>query len=249
MSEDKPIGAGLPPLPAPDFSRFGEVEERKLSRVQALTAQFMHRNWLAIPHVTHHDLLDITALEEHRKASNAGGEGRLTPLSYQVRAVVAALREMPLFNASLGPDAQTLILKKYYNIGIAVETPQGLLVPVIRGCDGKTLRELAAEIAELSATAREKGLKPAQMAGGSFTISSLGGIGGVGFTPIINAPEVAILGVSRADWQPRRGEAGELVWRLMLPVSLSYDHRVINGADAARFTRFLGEQLAAPERL
>lgn len=249
MSEQRPIGADLPPLPAIDFTRYGDVEVEALSRIQQLTAQFMHRNWLSIPHVTHHDEIDITEAEEHRKAQQEATGLRLTPLAYQLRAVVAVLQAMPRFNASLDPDGRRLHLKKYYNIGIAVDTPQGLLVPVLRDCERKSVPELAGEIAETSRVAREKGVTPAQMAGGSFTISALGGIGGVGFTPIINAPEVAILGVCRAEWRATRGEGDAVAWRLMLPVSLSYDHRVINGADAARFTRLLSEKLASPEAL
>lgn len=250
MSSDKPgIGSGLPPWPQVDFSAFGEVESKPLSRVQGLTAAFLHRNWLAIPHVTHHDEVDITALEAHRKAlADPSQGGKISPLAFQVKAVVAALKAFPQFNASLDETGKTLILKKYFHIGIAVDTPAGLLVAVVRDCDQKSVADIAGEIQAVSAKAREKGLTMAEMSGGCFTISSLGGIGGTAFTPIINAPEVAILGVTKARWvATRNGDDTE--WKMMLPLSLSYDHRVINGADAARFTRHLGELLAQPEAL
>ena len=247
MTSKAPLGANLPPMPSLDFSKFGEVEVQKLSRIQALTGQYMHRNWLAIPHVTHHDQADITAAESDRKSHVAAGE-QLSPLAYQVKAVVAALSTLSKFNASYNADTHEVIQKKYFNIGIAVDTQNGLLVPVIKQCDQKSLLEIAAEISEKSGKAREGTLSLPEMSGSSFTISSLGGIGGTGFTPIINAPDVAILGVAKAQWQPYRAE-GELIWRLMLPLSLSYDHRVINGADAARFTRLIDEKLAAPEDL
>lgn len=246
MTEQGAIGAGLPPWPEPDFTEFGEVDVKPLNRVQRLTAAYMHRNWLTIPHVTHHDQLDVTAVEAHRKSLAAQDPPlRLTPLVFQIKAVVAALKRFPQFNASLDGSGKNLILKKYYHIGVAVDTPNGLLVGVVRECDRKTLAQLAEEVATLAAKARGKGLSMAEMSGGCFTLSSLGGIGGTAFTPIINAPEVAILGICPAQWVPRRhGEA--LEWRQALPVSLSYDHRIINGADAARFTRCLGELLADP---
>ena len=230
----------LPPWPEVDFSEFGEVENEPLSRIQSLTASFLHRNWVSIPHVTHNDEVDITELESHRKKLAAEGV-KITPLAFQLKAVVAALKEFPRVNASLDGSGKNLILKKYFHIGIAVDTPAGLLVPVIRDCDKKSIEELAQEIRAISEKARTKGLTMAEMSGGCFTISALGGIGGTSFTPIINAPEVAILGVTRTRWQPDRGENDELVWRQMMPVSLSYDHRVINGADAARFCRYLDE--------
>ena len=247
MTSKAHLGDNLPPMPALDFSKFGDVEVQKLPRIQALTGQYMHRNWLAIPHVTHHDQADITEAEADRKLAVAAGNS-LSPLAYQVKAVVAALAELSLFNASYDADTHELIRKKYFNIGIAVDTPNGMLVPVIKQCDQKSLFEIAAEISTASRKARAGTLSLTEMSGSSFTISSLGGIGGTGFTPIINAPDVAILGVAKAQWQPRR-EAGELVWRLMLPLSLSYDHRVINGAYAARFTRLVDDKLAAPASL
>lgn len=234
----------LPPWPEVDFSEFGEVAQEPLSRIQTLTASFLHRNWVSIPHVTHNDQLDITDLEIHRKALADKGI-KITPLAFQLKAVVAALKEFPRFNASLDGTGKNLVLKKYFHIGIAVDTPAGLLVPVIRDCDKKSVEELAEEIRAISEKARTKGLTMAEMSGGCFTISALGGIGGTSFTPIINAPEVAILGVTRSQWTPTRGEGDELVWRQMMPVSLSYDHRVINGADAAKFCRYLDEVMTA----
>jgi len=251
-NETPPLGANLPAWPEQDFSAFGETEQKPLSRIQSLTASFMHRNWLSIPHVTHHDELDITALETFRKALPPPASGaRITPLAFQVKALVAALKEFPHFNASLDAAGKTVTLKKYYNVGIAVDTPMGLLVPVLRDCDAKSVAEIATELAAISQKAREKGLSMQEMSGGCMTISSLGHIGGTAFTPIINAPEVAILGVTRAHWVPSRpaAEGAPIEWQLLLPVSLSYDHRVINGTDAARFTRFLAEVLATPEAL
>jgi pyruvate dehydrogenase E2 component (dihydrolipoamide acetyltransferase) len=245
MSESKPFWENLPPWPEGDFSQFGEIEETTLSRVQALTGAFMSRNWLRIPHVTHHDDVDTTDLETYRK----GLDVKLSPLVFMVKALVAGLKAFPHFNASLDASGKKLILKKYFHIGVAIDTPNGLLVGVVRDCDRKSLPDLSAEIADMSTRAREKGLSMAEMSGGSMTISSLGGIGGTAFTPIINAPEVAILGVTRSDWKPRRGEGGELEWRHKTPLSLSYDHRVINGADAARFLRYLDGVLAEPETL
>jgi pyruvate dehydrogenase E2 component (dihydrolipoamide acetyltransferase) len=202
-----------------------------------------------IPHVTQHELADITELEAFRKRLGEENKDlKVTPLVFQIKAVVAALRRFPQFNASLDPSGENLVLKKYFHVGIAVDTPDGLVVPVIRDCDRKGLLELAAELGTISVKAREKKLGPADMSGGCFSISSLGGIGGTAFTPIVNAPEVAILGVSKASMQP--------VWdgeqfrpRLMLPLSLSYDHRVIDGADAARFCAFLAQQLGDIRRL
>jgi len=237
MAEQKPFWEQLPPWPEGDFSVFGEVEETSLSRIQTLTASFMSRNWLTIPHVTHHDDVDTTALEQHRQSMAV----KLSPLVFMVKALVDALVAFPRFNASLDGSGKKLILKKYFHIGIAIDTPNGLLVGVVRDCDKKDLAQLADDIAQLSAMA--------EMSGGCMTISSLGGIGGTGFTPIINAPEVAILGITRSEWKPARGEGGELVWRHKTPFSLSYDHRVINGADAARFLRHLDAVLAKPELL
>ena len=244
------FGSDLPAWPQVDFSEFGEVESRPLSRVQKLTAQYMARNWVMIPHVTHHDDADITDLEHRRKARNAAGEAvKLTLLPYLIKAVVEALKAFPQFNASLDGSGRNLVLKKYFHIGVAVDTRFGLLVPVIRDCDRKSVVELAAELQAISLKARDKGLSMAEMSGGCFTISSLGSFGGTAFTPIVNAPEVAILGVTRSQEKPRRSAGDAIDWRQTLPLSLSYDHRVINGADAARFTARLAELLGAVEAL
>lgn len=238
--------AGLPPLPDIDFTRWGEVEVQPLSRIQALSARNLHRAWLHIPHVTQFDEADITALEEFRKAQKDVMKKQgvnLTVLAFLVKACAHVLQEFPRFNASLGQDGQSLILKRYIHIGVAVDTPSGLVVPVIRDADSKTVRQIALEMADLSTRARDKKLTPAEMQGGTFSISSLGGIGGTAFTPIVNWPEVAILGVSRSVLKPVwAGTAFEP--RLLLPLSLSYDHRVIDGADAARFTTRLSALLA-----
>jgi pyruvate dehydrogenase E2 component (dihydrolipoamide acetyltransferase) len=250
MSEQPPIGANLPPWPEGDFSVFGDIEEQKLSRMQALTGAFMSRNWLTIPHVTHNDKVDTTALEAHRKMlAEQDPALKLSPLVFFAKAIVNALKEFPRFNASLDSSAKKLILKNYFHVGIAIDTPAGLVVGVVRDVDKKGLAELASDIKALALKATEKGLTLDEMSGGSMTISSLGGIGGTSFTPIINAPEVAILGVTRSDWEPSRGEDDAIVWRHKTPFSLSYDHRVINGADAARFIRFLDEQLQTPQQL
>lgn len=245
-----PFGADLPPWPEVDFAAFGPVERVALARVQKLGAGFLARNWVSIPHVTHHDEADVTALEAVRTALAAQHPDlKITPLAFIVKAAVAALRAHPKVNASLDAGAGQLVLKKYFHIGIAIDTPVGLLVGVIRDCDRKGLTEIAAEIAALSKKAREKGLSLPEMSGGCFTVSSLGGIGGTGFTPIINAPEVAILGATRSQWKPTRGPEDSVAWRLMLPLSLSYDHRVLNGADAARFVRSLADALGDPKGL
>jgi pyruvate dehydrogenase E2 component (dihydrolipoamide acetyltransferase) len=251
MSQDPaPFGDRLPPWPQVDFAAFGPVESHPLSRVQKLVSGYMARNWTMIPHVTHHDEADISGLEVALAAVKAAHtDVRITPLAFFLKAAVAALKQYPRLNASLDVTGGTLILKKYFHIGFAVDTPGGLLVPVIRDCDQKALAVIAGEIAVLSQKAREKGLPMNDMVGGCFTISSLGGIGGTAFTPIINAPEVAILGITKAQWKPRRLPDGGLEWRLMLPLSLSYDHRVINGADAARFTVAIAGALAEPSAL
>ncbi|MGH8550741.1 MAG: dihydrolipoyllysine-residue acetyltransferase [Methylococcales bacterium] len=234
-----------------DFSRFGEIESRSRSRIRKLSAAHLHRCWLGIPHVTQHGDADITEIEAFRKSLKPELESqgiRLTLLPFLMKAVVASLRRFPDFNASLGAGGEALILKKYYHIGVAVDTLGGLVVPVVRNVDRKGSAELARELAELSARARDKKLKPDEMQGGSFSISSLGGIGGSAFTPIINQPEVAILGVSRSEIRPVFRDP-DFVPRLILPLSLSYDHRVIDGAAAARFIVFLAEVLGDLRRL
>jgi pyruvate dehydrogenase E2 component (dihydrolipoamide acetyltransferase) len=248
-SSDNSFGSGLPPWPRVDFAAFGAVEVKPLSRIQQMSAGFLARNWLTIPHVTHSDEADVTALDSLRKdLGSAQTDVKITLLPFLIKAAVAALTKYPTFNASLDDTGKNLVFKKYFHVGVAVDTPMGLLVPVIRDCDKKSIVELARELAAVSAKARAKGLSMPEMSGGCFTISSLGAIGGTGFTPIINAPEVAILGVTSTTWKPQRnGDA--IDWRLMLPLCLSYDHRVINGADAARFARYLAEVLAEPQRL
>ncbi len=251
----KPLSGGqgssldLAPWPKVDFSKFGEVSEEKLSRIQKISARYLARNWAVIPHVTQHDQADITEMEAFRKKLGKENEDlKITPLVFLIKAVVAALKEYPRFNASLKEDGETLVMKKYFHIGIAVDTPDGLVVPVLRDCDHKGLLELAAELGEVSKKARDGKLSQGDMSGGCFSISSLGGIGGTAFTPIVNAPEVAILGVSRSSMQPVwNGE--EFRPRLMLPLSVSYDHRVIDGALAARFAAFLAKSLGDIRRL
>ena len=242
-------GLNLLPWPKIDFSKFGEIEEKALSRIQKISGANLARNWAMIPHVTQHDDADITELEAFRKKLGEENKDlKVTPLVFQIKAVVAALKQFPQFNASLDESGEKLILKKYFHIGIAVDTPDGLVVPVIRNCDKKGLLDLARELGEISKKAREKKLGPAEMSGGCFSISSLGGIGGTGFTPIVNAPEVAILGVSKAAMKPV-WNGKEFAPRLLLPLSLSYDHRVIDGALAARFAAFLAIQLGDIRRL
>ena len=242
-------GLSLLPWPKIDFAKFGEIEEKPLSRIQKISGANLARNWAMIPHVTQHDDADITELEAFRKKLGEENKDlKITPLVFQIKAVVAAMKAFPQFNASLDESGEKLILKKYFHIGIAVDTPDGLVVPVLRDCDKKGLLDLARELGELSKKAREKKLGPAEMSGGCFSISSLGGIGGTGFTPIVNAPEVAILGVSKAATKPV-WNGKEFVPRLILPLSLSYDHRVIDGALAARFTAFLAIQLGDIRRL
>jgi len=245
-------GAGIPPIPSIDFSKFGETELRPMSRIKQATAKNLHRSWLNVPHVTQFDEADITELEIFRKTQNAelvkSGQ-KLTPLAFMVAACVSALKQFPQFNASIEPDYKNLILKKYYNIGVAVETPDGLVVPVIKDADKKGIVELATETATLAQQARDKKLPIDSMQGATFTISSLGGIiGGTQFTPIVNAPEVAILGVSKSKMTPVwNGDKFEP--RMMLPLSLSYDHRAIDGAEAARFTDYLSAVLADLRRM
>ena len=242
-------GLNLLPWPKIDFAKFGEIEEKPLSRIQKISGANLARNWAMIPHVTQNDDADITELEAFRKKLGEENKDlKVTPLVFQIKAVVAALKQFPQFNASLDESGEKLILKKYFHIGIAVDTPDGLVVPVLRDCDKKGLLDLARELGELSKKAREKKLGPAEMSGGCFSISSLGGIGGTGFTPIVNAPEVAILGVSKAATKPV-WNGKEFAPRLILPLSLSYDHRVIDGALAARFASFLATQLGDIRRL
>jgi pyruvate dehydrogenase E2 component (dihydrolipoamide acetyltransferase) len=236
----------LPPWPDVDFAKFGPVEAKPLSRIQKLSGPYLHRNWVSIPHVTQCDDADITDLEAFRKSQTIETEKqgfKLTMLAFMIKACVTALRQHPFFNASLDKSGESLIIKKYYHIGVAVDTPGGLVVPVVRDADKKGVFDIAHELADISKAARDGKLKATDMQGGTFSISSLGGIGGNYFTPIINAPELAILGVSRAAMRPV-WNGKEFQPRLMLPLSLSYDHRVIDGALAARFTTDLTKILA-----
>ncbi len=245
------VSLALPSVPAVDFSKFGEIEETELGRIQKISGAHLHRSWISVPHVTQFDEADITELEDFRKAQKEEAlkeDVRLTFMPFLMKACEAALREFPTVNSSLSADGEKLILKKYIHIGVAVDTPNGLVVPVIRDVDQKGVYDLARELMEISGKAREGKLGPADMQGGCFTISSLGGIGGTQFTPIVNAPEVAILGVSRASMKP--------VWngkkfrpRLVMPFSLSYDHRVIDGAQGVRFTTYLAGLLSDIRRL
>ena len=246
-------GSGLqvPAMPEVDFSQFGPIETRPLSRIQKLSGANLHRNWVSIPHVTQFEEADITEMEAFRKqlGTEYATQGiKITLLAFLLRAVMETLQQYPDFNASLDANGENLILKKYFHIGVAVDTPSGLMVPVLRDVDKKGIVQLARELAEISGRAREKKISAAEMQGGCFTISSLGGIGGTAFTPIVNAPEVAILGVSRASMKPVY-QNGEFVPRLMLPLSLSYDHRVIDGVAGTRFTTFLAQVLADVRRL
>lgn len=243
---DKP--ASMLPWPSEDFSVYGPVEEKSIGRVQYHVGRVMYRNWASIPHVTHHDEADITDFEQRRKAWNNDNPGKKRGLlAALVKASVAALQSYPQFNTSLSADGATLFQKQYYHIGIAVDVPSGLLVPVIRDCDSKSIDEIGEEIAAVSEKARTKGLSMAEMSGGCFTLSSLGHIGGTAFTPIINAPEVAILGITRTQNRFVPDAEGRPELRQLLPLSLSYDHRVINGADAARFLRAMADWLAEYE--
>jgi pyruvate dehydrogenase E2 component (dihydrolipoamide acetyltransferase) len=241
----------LPPWPEVDFAKFGPVEVKPLSRIQKLSGPYLHRNWISIPHVTQFDEADITDLEAFRKAQTAETEKKgfkLTMLAFMIKACVTGLRQFPIFNSSLEKSGENVIIKKYYHIGVAVDTPGGLVVPVVRDADRKGIFDLAHELADISKLARDGKLKPGDMQGGTFSISSLGGIGGTAFTPIINAPEVAILGVSRGGMRPV-WNGKEFGPRLMLPLSLSYDHRVIDGASAARFSSFLVSVLSDIRKL
>lgn len=245
------LGFNFPALPAIDFAKFGAIETKPLSRIKKISGANLHRNWVSIPHITQQDEVDITALEAFRKemSDKLAKQGvRMTLLAFMIKAVVGSLREFPQFNASLSPDGENLILKQYYNIGVAVDTPNGLVVPVIRDADKKGAVQIAKELGEVSARARDGKMSPTDMQGGTFSISSLGGIGGTHFTPIINAPEVAILGASRAVMKPV-WQDGQFVPRLILPLSLSYDHRVIDGAEGARFITHLNNALSDIRRL
>lgn len=241
-----------PPLPEVDFSKFGKTETVKLSKIKRITGERLHRSWIEIPHVTHHDEADITKLEEFRKAIDLEQRPlgtRVTILSFVCKAIVNALQRFPSFNASLSPDNQSLILKKYFNIGVAVDTPNGLVVPVIKDIQSLGIINTAKSLQEYGKKAREGQLTPADFEGGCFTISSLGGIGGRYFTPIINPPEVAILGISRHHKKVTPAEDKGIEWKTMLPLSLSYDHRVIDGAEAARFVSYLCELLGDSRRI
>lgn len=252
LSEAPSSGAfNLPSAPAIDFSKFGAIETKPLNKIKKLTGVNVHRSWVTIPHVTQFDEADITDLEAFRKAESEKSQQagyKLTLLAFVCAVVCKALRVFPQFNASLDATGDNLIYKKYFNIGIAVETPNGLVVPVIKDVNQLSVAEIAQEMSRLSTKAREKGLMPADMSGACFTISSLGGIGGTGFTPIVNGPEVAILGLSRSIIKPVFLQ-DEFKPRLMLPLSLSYDHRVIDGAEAARFARFIAENLGDIRRI
>jgi pyruvate dehydrogenase E2 component (dihydrolipoamide acetyltransferase) len=248
-------GGGLQVLAQPkvDFAKFGEVEEVPLTRIQKLSGPNLHRNWVTIPHVTQFDEADITDLETFRKEQNAIAEKRklgvkITPLVFMMKAVADALKEYPAFNSSLSASGETLVMKKYFHIGIAVDTPGGLVVPVVRDVDKKGIMEISKELMEISVKARDGKLKATDMQGSCFTISSLGGIGGTAFTPIVNAPDVAILGVSKSEMKPK-WNGKDFEPRLMLPLSLSYDHRVIDGALAARFAVHVSGALSDLRRI
>jgi pyruvate dehydrogenase E2 component (dihydrolipoamide acetyltransferase) len=242
---------GLPLMPFVDFTKFGAIETRALSRIKKLSGANLHRNWVGIPHVTQHDEADITEAEAFRVSTNeeiAKSGVKVTMLAFLIKAVVAGLKKYPEFNASLEPSGENLILKKYFNVGFAADTPNGLVVPVVKDADKKSITDIAKEMSELAAKAREGKLSPTEMQGGCFSISSLGGIGGTFFTPIINAPEVAILGVSKSKMQPT-WNGKEFVPRLILPMSLSYDHRVIDGAAAARFSTYIASMMSDIRKL
>src|SRR4029453_721884 len=246
-------GSGIPEIPAQDFSKFGPIETVALPRIKKVSGPFLHRSWLNVPHVTHDDEADITDLDRYRKELDTAAKAekdsyRVTLLAVLVKASVAALKRFPEFNSSLAPGGEELILKEYYNIGIAVDTPEGLVVPVVKDADRKGIVELSREFMAISARARDGKLGPSDLQGGTFTISSLGGIGGTNFTPIVNAPEAAILGGVRSKRAPV-WDGEQFVPRLMLPVFLSYDHRVIDGALAARFMRHLCDALSDMRRL
>jgi pyruvate dehydrogenase E2 component (dihydrolipoamide acetyltransferase) len=244
-------GGSIAPIPAVDFSKFGATEDKKLSKIKRLTGTHLSRVWLNLPMVTHHDEADVTELEAFRKSlkDEAAQQGvRVTGMVFIMKALVAGMKQFPQFNSSLSADGQSLIYKKYFNIGIAVDTPEGLVVPVIKEVDTKGIYQLSRELIEISGKARDGKLMPADMQGGCMTISNLGGIGGTAVTPIVNAPEVAILGVTRAQMKPV-WNGKEFIPREMMPLDLTYDHRVIDGADGARFTRLIAEYLGDLRRL
>jgi len=243
--------SAIPAMPDVDFARWGTIETRPLSRIKKISGRHLHRAWLNVPHVTHHDEADITELEAFRKTlknERAYAEVRITLLGFVIKALVSAMKAFPVINASLSPDGESLILKRYFHVGVAVDTENGLVVPVLKDVDTKGIVELAGELGEMSARARDGKLKPEEMQGGCISISSLGGIGGTGFTPIVNSPEVAILGIARAQMKPR-WDGNTFEPRLMLPLDLSYDHRVIDGAEAARVTAFVVSALEDSRRL
>lgn len=249
MPDGSPSDFHPAPWPQIDFGSFGEVERRPLDKVQKFTADRLWSNWVRIPHVTHHDQVDIGAVNAHRGLQNrTGGDVKLTVLPYVVKALASALAEYPKFNSSLEADGRTLILKKYFHVGVAIDTPRGLVVGVVRNCESRSLPDIGAAIRDMSDRARTKGLPMSEMMGGCISVSSLGSIGGTSFTPIINAPEVAMLGLSQTqDVAVRDGDG--VACRSMLPLSLSYDHRVINGADAAHFVNHVKRSLSSPEKL
>ncbi len=239
-------GAGIPPIATIDFSKFGETTTEALGRIKKISGKFLHASWLNVPHVTQFDECDITEMDQFRKDQKAIAEKqgiKLTPLVFVMKAVVKALQDFPSVNASLSPDSQSIIKKQYYNIGIAVDTPNGLMVPVVKDVDKKGIYELSRDLMELSGKAREGKLSASDMSGGTFTISSLGGIGGTQFTPIVNAPEVAIMGLSKAKMQPV-WNGSEFIPRLIMPFSVSYDHRALDGAEGVRFTTTVGKYLS-----
>ena len=244
-------GMGIPPMPEIDFGKFGPIEHVEMSRINKLSAANLHRAWLNVPHVTHHDEADLTDLEEFRKSLKAEAEKkgvRVTGLVFHMKALAYTLASFPKFNCSLAPDGESLIYKKYFHIGIAVDTPNGLVVPVFKDVDQKSIFDLSEELMDVSGRAREKKLKLNEMQGASMTISSLGGIGGTAFTPIVNAPEAAILGITRAKLQPV-WNGSKFVARLMCPLDVSYDHRIIDGADAARFMVYYCNAITDVRRL
>lgn len=244
-------GAGIPPIPEVDFSKFGDIERVELGRINKISAANLHRAWLNLPMVTHHDVADVTEMEAFRKQLKSEareGDAKVTGLAFHMKALVKTLKAFPKVNSSLSANGEALFYKHYYHIGIAVDTPNGLVVPVFRDVDKKSITELATEMADMSARARAKKLKPDEMQGASMTISSLGGIGGTAFTPIVNPPEVAILGITRATMQPV-WNGSEFVPRLMCPLDLTYDHRVVDGADAARFMAYYVREVSDIRRL